>query len=374
MKKLFYFLALASTVLVTSCSDDDSQSNNPGAASLTVTPSATTVIVGSTVTFTVKDNLGENVTQDAVIYIDGEAIEGSSVEAAEAGTYTVHAKMGDLTSPDITVTVTENPATSITVTLSASTVGVGEAVTFTAKTNLMADVTAEAVFYVGNTAIVGHTFTPAAAGNFTVHAVFGTLTSANAALTVTAAEAEVDNAIALDSDLYTTDESLLIYLGSDTEANLSYWVANSFTEDGEGYPNDVYLYFATVQNSDTNIDFPTTGNYVLGDEAANKLYNVEIVLDYQTVVESADQVEEGQMEISSFVVSETENSWEYDYALKLTSGKLVQGNYHGDWGFYNSTEGSDRHAASGRAKVKSVSKSQLAINRANAITSLKKKK
>ncbi|MFL9839061.1 hypothetical protein ABS768_16245 [Flavobacterium sp. ST-75] len=166
MKKLFCFLAIAATAAFTSCSSDDDSGNNDNGGGgdvvtgITLTSSSSTVTLGNAFTFTVKNNLNEDVTAASTIYVDDTALEGNTYTATEAGTYTVHATNGDFTSADVTVTVTEETIviTSLSVSYDEQVVSVNETITFTATANGDMDVTADAVFYVNGTEIEGNTF------------------------------------------------------------------------------------------------------------------------------------------------------------------------------------------------------------------------
>lgn len=110
MKKLFLFLAMASTTMFVSCGSDDSDNTtNPPveATSITVTASATSVELGQPITFTVKNNLNADVTSSSTFTANNVAFNGPSFTAAAAGTFTIVAKNGVLTSPAVTVTITE---------------------------------------------------------------------------------------------------------------------------------------------------------------------------------------------------------------------------------------------------------------------------
>jgi len=103
MKKLFLFLAMASTTMFVSCGSDDSDST-PAATSITLAASSTTVTLGQTVNLTVTDNLGANVTTTSTFFNGSTAITAAFTPTAP-GTYTLTAKNGTLTSAAITVTV-----------------------------------------------------------------------------------------------------------------------------------------------------------------------------------------------------------------------------------------------------------------------------
>lgn len=263
MKKLFYFVIAAVTTLV-SCSSDDN--GNAGAAAITITANASTVTLGSTVTFTVKNHENEHITNDATIYILGQAIEGHSIVADEVGTYTIQAKAGGHTSDAITVTV-EGP--------------------------------------------------------------------------------QADNSLWFEGEEYATDQSSLIYLGSDTDQNLSYWVANAYNINADDYTNGVYLFFSTAQLSDVDIEYPTTGEYQLGNAGVKKMYNVQVFLDSETTILSKQQLSGGKLDITEFTLGQDIHTWAYDYRLTLTNGKRIVGNFHGNWTYLNgSSDINGRHAVS----------------------------
>ncbi len=111
MKKLVLFLSMACTIAFVSCSDDDSES----ATSITLSADQTTADVGSTFTFTVEDDLGNDVTSSSTLYVDGESISGSTYTPTEAATYEVTAIYGSLTSESIEITAgaTEAPTDGV---------------------------------------------------------------------------------------------------------------------------------------------------------------------------------------------------------------------------------------------------------------------
>ncbi|MFL9844892.1 hypothetical protein [Flavobacterium rhizosphaerae] len=369
MKKLFCFLAVAGTALFTSCSNDDDSGSNKETA-IVLTADAQTVTVGETFTFTVKNNLDENVTSDATIYVNNVAQSGNTFEATQVGSFTVHATKDDLTSNDITVVVAANPATSVSVAVSATEVNVGDEVTFTATTNTSVDVTEDAVFYVNDVAIEGNAFTPDASGSYSVHAVYQELTSEDVMFTATL---EGTNIALLNGTEYTTDKSTLYYLGSDLEAGLSYWVANPYNQVGEGddasYPNDVYIYFTTAQLSES-LDLPTTGSYTFGDDATvNSIFNVEVYLDSNTYADDTEVATDASMNISAFEAGNTVESqtWTYDYTITLANGDVVSGNYDGQWGFYDTTTGRFAARTTNNAAVKNATQAQIAQAKAQVL-------
>lgn len=101
MKKLFLFLAMASTTMFVSCGSDDS---DPTATKIVLTPSVATVPLGQTVTFTVKDDLGTDVTSTSTFQVEGATVT-SPYKPTAPGSFTVTAKSGTFTSAPVTVNV-----------------------------------------------------------------------------------------------------------------------------------------------------------------------------------------------------------------------------------------------------------------------------
>lgn len=103
MKKLFLFLAMASTTMFVSCGSDDSDGGSK-VTSITLTASATTIDLGQPVTLTVKDNNGDDVTARSTFY-DGTTVVTSPYTPTTSGTHSLTAKFDDLTSAAVVVTV-----------------------------------------------------------------------------------------------------------------------------------------------------------------------------------------------------------------------------------------------------------------------------
>lgn len=109
MKKLFCFLAVATTALFTSCSnDDDSGSDSTGGTTITLTPSAETITLDQSVTFTLKDQ-DENELTGYVLTTNGAVIDDPWTPEA-VGTYTITATYEGITDT-ATVTVEQNENT-----------------------------------------------------------------------------------------------------------------------------------------------------------------------------------------------------------------------------------------------------------------------
>lgn len=214
MKKLFCFLAVAGTALFTSCSSDDDNSTTPveEVTGITLTANSATGLVGDEFTFTVKNNLNADVTSESTIFVDDVEIEGNTFTAAAEGTYTVHAVNGEFTSPDVTITITEETVevTSLKVTYDTQVVTVGETITFTATANGTIDVTAGATFFVDGEAIEGNSFSSDAVGVHQITASYEGYTTDEENEEEYAVVAFIDTVTFTESDV---NNSALLYFG-----------------------------------------------------------------------------------------------------------------------------------------------------------------
>lgn len=114
MKKIFLFLAVASTAVFTSCSSDDNSDNGGGAVaatSIVLASNVTAIEVGQSATFVVTDNLNNVVTGNSTFTANDVALTSPTFTATTAGTFTVKATYKNsknvvLTSNPVTITVT----------------------------------------------------------------------------------------------------------------------------------------------------------------------------------------------------------------------------------------------------------------------------
>lgn len=131
----------------------------------------TTVLrVNSLVVFTVDGNDGEDYTDEAQLYINGEEIPGSTYEFAERGTYSVKAKYNDVESNTLNFEVVE--ASERVLTVSVSKALRNQTVTFRLLDDQGNDTASEAIFYVNGEPISGSTFSSPTPGEFEVYATF----------------------------------------------------------------------------------------------------------------------------------------------------------------------------------------------------------
>ncbi len=116
MKKIFLFLAIASTTMFVSCSDDDS-SGTPAISGIVLTSDVTSVTIGQPVTFVVAES--GNATNvlttnaDTKILANETLVSNGVFTATTAGTYTIkatHKNSANVTLESNTITVTVLPA------------------------------------------------------------------------------------------------------------------------------------------------------------------------------------------------------------------------------------------------------------------------
>lgn len=192
MKKILLAFAILTSLIYTSCSSDKDSGTSK---SLTISADAITKYANENITLTATDGDGNNVTADAIFYINDIAISGNVFNSAAAGTFTAKATYDGLTSQNLTLTfnVAPTPLTSITITANASSVDLGSTVKFTATGNNGRNVTATSTFYVDGNAITGNTFVTNAVGTIAVSATH--LNISDVTLTSPTIQVVVNNSI-----------------------------------------------------------------------------------------------------------------------------------------------------------------------------------
>ena len=158
-----------------SCSSSD-DSGDSGTASITLTSSTATQMVGEPITFIVKDDKGEDVTSSTALTAGSNSISNATFTSAVAGDFVITATYQGK-SATLTVKFTDIPTTSIVLTADMTTQSVGDNIKFTVKTNTGINITSTAVITSGATTITNGNFTSATAGTFDVSATYETFTS-----------------------------------------------------------------------------------------------------------------------------------------------------------------------------------------------------
>ncbi|WP_053990220.1 Omp28-related outer membrane protein [Mangrovimonas sp. TPBH4] len=164
-----FLLVVASAFFSCSSSDDG---NGGQASSITISVDNNAINLGQSLTFTVTDDNNSDVTSQSTIYFSGTVISGSTYTPTEAGTYVVNAKLGDITSNNISVTIS-----SLLISANKSSAFPGELITLTATGNQGNNLTSESTFYVNGTEISGNSYTTENRGVDIITATYETLES-----------------------------------------------------------------------------------------------------------------------------------------------------------------------------------------------------
>lgn len=110
MKKILLLSTLLCCFFI-GCSDDDEGGKNEEAASIVLTSDKTAIVANGIdeVTFSVKNEKGEDVTAACVFVVNGEESKSNTFSTQEAGVYKVKANCGELVSNEIQINaVNEN--------------------------------------------------------------------------------------------------------------------------------------------------------------------------------------------------------------------------------------------------------------------------
>ena len=169
MKKILLAFAILSSLIYTSCSGD---SDSGSGTTVTVSSNFTTRYVNENITLTATDGDGNNVTSEAIFYVNNTAISGNVYTSATAGTFVIKATYEGATSQNLNVTfnVAPVPLTSISITSNPTSIDAGGVLNFVCLGNNGSSVTATSTFYVNGTAITGSSFTTTTAGTLDIFA------------------------------------------------------------------------------------------------------------------------------------------------------------------------------------------------------------
>jgi thiol-disulfide isomerase/thioredoxin len=175
MKILFkpLFLSLVAVTLFSCGGSDDGGGSGSGSGgsstqttSITISASSATIDLGSSVTFTVRDNNNANKTSESTIYVNGNLITGSSYTPSVEGIYAVNAKFGSFTSANVSVTVNGSSVSVILVSADKYVGLPGETFTFAALGNGGVNLTNDVIYSVNGTEITGNTYIPTTRNSF----------------------------------------------------------------------------------------------------------------------------------------------------------------------------------------------------------------
>lgn len=184
MKKKSIFMKLALSVfiitsLIMSCSPNDSDSDNDEnqITSIILSSNTNEGLVNDAITFTLKDNRGNNVTVDAAITIDGSALNSNPYTFTQKGVYTIVASHSDLTSNTLSITIDQEE--SITLSFSSNPATDNKEVDFIVINNLGNDVTSSTTITVASAEVTNPYMFPAI-GNYVVEAAYNGFTDSQA--------------------------------------------------------------------------------------------------------------------------------------------------------------------------------------------------
>src|SRR5690554_1661372 len=171
LKSFFLWGTIVSFALTvfTYCSADYDYSGELTSITLKANTEQTVVGIDQELVFTVvNSNSEENLTAQAVIYRNGEPMEGNIESFTLEGIYSYYAVLDDLTSNTLTFEVVSNKY----ITVNKTKVLRNQQVVFGFFDELGNDLSEDAAFFVNGTAIVGNMFSTADEGNYEVTVVY----------------------------------------------------------------------------------------------------------------------------------------------------------------------------------------------------------
>jgi thiol-disulfide isomerase/thioredoxin len=188
--KLF-FIIIITTLCSCSSPIDEIPLVDPytGLTSIDISSDKAVLEVGETVSFTVIDNEGEDVTSQSAILIDGNSISGSTFVPEQAGAYEATSTYESLVSSKIYVTATEPVTiTSVEIRTYSDAIFIGNSATFTAtavySNGSTQDKTSESEFYIDDVLLAGNEYTSSQEGTVIAKAVFDAMSSSDISLAI----------------------------------------------------------------------------------------------------------------------------------------------------------------------------------------------
>lgn len=279
-------------------------------------------------------------------------------------------------SDDDQPTPTPEPvATAIVLTANVTTIDLGEAVTLTVMNDLAQNVTSTSTFTANNTAISGATFTPTAAGTFTLKATNGTLVSNNVVITVNPV-AEL-NSIFVNNTNNTVTNSATVFWGGwaedpnatePTHGLFSMVAVNGTGDildalmDPTSVSNYIDVEFIVPLDADGYVQFPTMANIEYLDIYEAHVNNTEVNFTSQ---------QGGSLTFATELPETADSPFAFEAAADYNNNAALELNYDGNWaGIFNASGG--RPAQSKTIKAKVISKADLMKSKNKFFSSLKK--
>jgi len=150
MKTSFLLKLILIGFLVSNCSSNDADPTPDSVTAITLTSSVTEVNTGSQVTFSVISNLNTDLSSQSTYKLDGVTTT-NPISFNSEGSFQVTAEYDGLTSNALTITVEDDPPTSIVLSFDQVCFVTGDSATFTVVDNFNNTVTTEAEVTVNGT-------------------------------------------------------------------------------------------------------------------------------------------------------------------------------------------------------------------------------
>ena len=175
-KALLSILVIVPFFISCNSSDDgDSGDGDGSVTSITITAAPNTITEGESVSFTVKDNLNNDVTANSSLSI-GSLVISNPYTFNDEGTYDVVAAYNSLTS-NVSISVGAVQANSITLSSSKTYMFTNESTQLTVMDDFGNDITSSSTITVNGTAITENPYTFGAPGDYVIQATNAALTS-----------------------------------------------------------------------------------------------------------------------------------------------------------------------------------------------------
>ena len=175
MKTPFLLKLILIGFLVSNCSSNDADPTPDSVTAITLTSSVTEVNTGSQVTFSVKSNLNTDLSSQSTYKLDG-VITTNPIVFNSVGSFQVTAEYDGLTSNALTITVEDDPPTSIVLSFDQVCFVTGDSATFTVVDNFNNTVTTEAEVTVNGT-VMSNPYQFTVDGTYSFVATYEGLTS-----------------------------------------------------------------------------------------------------------------------------------------------------------------------------------------------------
>ncbi|MGB3008096.1 MAG: Omp28-related outer membrane protein [Chitinophagaceae bacterium] len=292
MRRVLSCVALSILISVWSCKKTD-KPNPSDNLTINISPDKSSLEVNQTVTFTVTSNSGNNVSDQATIYVNGSAISGKTFTTSTAGSYSVKASYSGKESSliQIVFTATPNPVSSITLTASKTNPIVGETVSFIVTGNNGANLTSQSTIYVNNAPTSGSSITTSNEGNYSVKATYNGLESNTVivvfspppitSITLTASELNVSTGGTVTFTV-TANTGLNVTAQSAISVNNAAISGNTFTTNTAGTYN-VKATYNSIESNTVQVVFATpVTSIILTPSQTNLLTGIPVTFTVNT--------------------------------------------------------------------------------------------